>query len=164
MPVYQDFDLQRIIDRTYEDLERSYCGTPCWIWKGSIKKNGYGQIWHNGTNWSTHRYSYCCVNPDLDQDDLVRHMCHNRACCNPDHLKAGTNVDNYRDSKESYRTMDLKKRKAIIIEGRHFESRGAAADSTGIDPGSLARYDRNGIFDSVAYRESCLRLNRVPRI
>lgn len=70
--------------------------TDCWEWIGSTK-SGYGQYF--GKEWANlaHRFSYMISNDDWNPELFVRHMCHNRLCVNPDHLRQGTNEDNMQD-------------------------------------------------------------------
>ena len=163
-------DLQRIIENTYEDPNCSYNGTSCWIWKGAIVKQGYGVIWEDGRQWRVHRYAYVCVNGLIDDDEIVRHMCHNRACCHPDHLKAGTPRDNWWDSEKTHRLSRSplfgigKPKKQCVINGISYGSIAEASESTGLGFRTIVRYiDANGIFDTEAYRKTCgLRIR--PRV
>jgi hypothetical protein len=64
----------------------------CWSWSGS-KRNGYGE--YGGT--SAHRISYKLFKGDIPKGLFVMHICDNRECINPEHLKLGTNQDNIQD-------------------------------------------------------------------
>lgn len=70
----------------------------CWAWTGS-KRNGYGE--YGGT--SAHRVSYKLFKGDIPNNLFVMHICDNRECINPDHLKLGTNQDNVNDKVEKGR-------------------------------------------------------------
>lgn len=73
----------------------------CWEWAGSFYRNGYGQWQHsfNGLHFAgnAHRRSFILFNGDPG-DLKVCHRCGNRKCCNPNHLYAGTQKQNYLDS------------------------------------------------------------------
>lgn len=72
--------------------------TPCWIWLASKHiDDGYGGFQFNGKYGKAHRYSYLLHNGELPEDLEIRHICHNPACVNPDHLVLGTHTDNMRD-------------------------------------------------------------------
>lgn len=69
--------------------------TGCWNWKLSTK-SGYGQCHYKGRNARVHRLSYEAFIGPIS-NDLIRHKCDNRLCCNPNHLEEGTTIDNVRD-------------------------------------------------------------------
>lgn len=73
----------------------------CWLWTGS-PKNRYGhgafKLGGRGTRVEfAHRYSYATHKGAIPEGMLVRHLCNNPACVNPEHLALGTATDNARD-------------------------------------------------------------------
>lgn len=71
---------------------------PCWIWQRHIKKNGYGDYAMGGRGLLAHRVSYqCFIGEPTTERPLVLHKCDIPACCNPDHLYAGSYSDNMQD-------------------------------------------------------------------
>ena len=57
---------------------------------GAIAKKLYGQP-------VAHRKVYELVHGTIDQSLIVLHICDNRACINPNHLRLGTQCDNIKD-------------------------------------------------------------------
>lgn len=64
----------------------------CWFWQGQ-KTSGYGKF--RGTR--AHRFSYMLAKGDIPEDLMVRHLCGNKLCVNPNHLEVGTMADNAAD-------------------------------------------------------------------
>ena len=71
----------------------------CIEWTGTIGADGYGKKWNAIRNtWDqAHRVVYAEHNGDIPKGMLVRHLCHNRKCVNPEHLAIGTMKDNRQD-------------------------------------------------------------------
>jgi hypothetical protein len=70
----------------------------CWEWQSSLNAGGYGRFSTNGDKISAHRLAYELVKGPIPEGLHIRHMCHNRLCCNPNHLDVGTPRDNAQDA------------------------------------------------------------------
>lgn len=72
----------------------------CRIFAGAKDKYGYGITTVNGRSVRAHRKSYADAN-DISMDEIsglvVRHVCDNPSCINPDHLLIGTQSQNIQD-------------------------------------------------------------------
>lgn len=75
----------------------------CWIWKGSVDKEGYGIFSYRCMKIKSHRYSYSLFNGPLKGGFLICHTCDNPSCVNPSHLYQGTYKDNMKDVRDRKR-------------------------------------------------------------
>lgn len=74
----------------------------CWVWKGNIRQpQGYG----NFRQTRAHRLAYEIFHGHMPDDPVIRHLCHNKLCCNPRHLEPGTPADNAADELARGNTM-----------------------------------------------------------
>lgn len=85
----------RIEDRGYD--------TACWIFTGHVQNAGYGQISDVGTGKrmtrTCHRVMWESVNGSIPKGLDIDHLCHQKTCCNPQHLEAVTRSENLRRRK-----------------------------------------------------------------
>lgn len=65
----------------------------CWIWTASRFTSGYGAFSLRGTTRRAHRVLYVWTHGEHDQE-VLDHICENRACVNPDHLRPVSNREN----------------------------------------------------------------------
>jgi len=68
----------------------------CLEWTGGCFADGYGATLAWGKVWLTHRLALEIEGIDTT-GHFVLHSCDNPACCNPAHLRLGTNQDNMDD-------------------------------------------------------------------
>lgn len=69
----------------------------CIEWIGASNDDGYGHCRFRGKTELAHRVAFILMNGDIPADLHILHHCDNRKCVNPDHLYAGTHLDNMRD-------------------------------------------------------------------
>ena len=58
----------------------------CWLWTGA-KQNGYGIARADGKAQLAHRVSFAWSKGMIPEGTQLDHMCHNRSCVNPDHVR-----------------------------------------------------------------------------
>jgi hypothetical protein len=87
--------------KTLDDLKlRTTLGGPdgtCWEWQAA-KIKGYGVVSVGGRKHRAHRGALEMHSGPIPDGLWALHRCHNRPCINPDHLYAGTVLDNNRDT------------------------------------------------------------------
>ena len=65
----------------------------CWHWTGQFTVNGYGKLRVGGKLVAAHRFSYSTAHPEEPINVAKRgttcidHICNNKACVNPAHLR-----------------------------------------------------------------------------
>ena len=86
----------------------------CWLWKGSIDKEGYGRIFVAGKNRLAHRVAFELAKGETSEH--VLHRCDVRRCVRPAHLFVGTDKDNaidcVRKGRHSSETLKIQGRRA----------------------------------------------------
>lgn len=68
----------------------------CWVWTGASHSKGYGQVWFNKKQFSTHRAMMMATDQVIPPGMQVDHLCRNPPCCNPAHLEIVTPAENVR--------------------------------------------------------------------
>jgi len=74
--------------------------TGCWDWIGNVNSSGYGRIRYLGPKVLVHRLMFSWVNGVglsriISRDNLIiDHICNNKRCCNPEHLRLTTHKIN----------------------------------------------------------------------
>lgn len=73
--------------------------TACWPWSGILDTCGYGKLFIRGKYIGAHRVALALsLDREIQAGKHVLHSCHNRACCNPAHLREGTHLENIREA------------------------------------------------------------------
>lgn len=84
-------------DRVSAFESKVFKSDSCWIWKASKNSRGYGNFWHEGKSWKAHRFSYAMYCGSIPEGMDILHSCDNPSCVNPEHLRAGTHLQNMHD-------------------------------------------------------------------
>lgn len=66
----------------------------CWIWRFQKKRDGYGRLRDNGRNALVHRVAYETFVGPIPPEMQVDHLCFTPACCNPEHLRLLSLLEN----------------------------------------------------------------------
>lgn len=71
----------------------------CFLWQGPLDKDGYGTFYFRRKNRRAHRVAYYYTIGDIPQGMMVDHICGNRHCVKPDHLRLLTPKENALDGR-----------------------------------------------------------------
>jgi len=71
----------------------------CWLWVSALASGGYGQFSLGGRPQAAHRVAYELLVGPIPDGLSLDHMCHERLCVNPDHLRAVTTKQNMENRK-----------------------------------------------------------------
>lgn len=79
---------ERFMSKVREE-DRGYA-TPCWIWHGSDRGDGYGSFWLDGRTDLAHRVAYTLLIGPIPEGAELDHLCRVRSCVRPLHLEPVT--------------------------------------------------------------------------
>lgn len=91
----------------------------CWPWTGASNELGYGRLYSVGPHRyvAAHRMALA-IATGSDPAGVVCHACDNPACCNPNHLYDGTQLDNMADRKRRGRTFRPLARRGLSYQAK----------------------------------------------
>ena len=100
----------KVIEPLPSSMSASRTTESCWVLKS---QNNPKKITVNGFEDYAYRFIEIVLNTEMMSDrEVVRHLCHNRACVCPDHLQIGTQQENRQDEYDR------------VYSGRDSEGRG----------------------------------------
>ena len=109
----------------------------CWEYQGYLNQDGYGQYTDEQRKTKRpHREMFRHSCEPVSSNEVVRHTCDNRACCNPNHLIKGSPKDNVRDCIERGRLSN----RAGEMNGRAVLSKQAVLDIRKIHSSGMWSY------------------------
>lgn len=105
-------------DYFWNHIDKTSSPNGCWLWTASTIPSGYGQIRVPllGRSIVAHKFSYVIHKGEIPAGLYIDHICHERTCVNPDHLRLATNKQNMEnlaglrtDNKSGYRGVSWSK-------------------------------------------------------
>ena len=99
-------NLDTVTNQELERFENLYLPEPntgCWLWLGYTSKtsNGYGRFYWRRKQVRAHRFAYLAFIGEISPGLVVDHVCRNRICVNPDHLRLVTPRQNTLENSQS---------------------------------------------------------------
>lgn len=79
----------------------------CWNWTAAILRSGYGSFRGADGTKVAHRVAYESTRGKIPEGLVLDHMCHNRRCVNPSHLRTltrGQNIQNRKSATSASKT------------------------------------------------------------
>lgn len=146
------FDLDGLIEKR---------ATGCWLWRGTVNQNGYGQISIERRSVLAHRLMWERIHGAIPVGMQVCHRCDVRNCVNPAHLFLGTAADNQHDKKQKGRAargernggggkLTAQKVQAIRRRCDEGESKAAVAEAFGVTATMVGHIVRRTAWAHVA--------------
>lgn len=118
-------------DEVLEKFVPSRPDGQCWNWMGCRERQGHGVVARYGKKVKAHRWSFETFVGPIGDGLLVRHLCNNPPCVNPDHLAVGTHADNKMDSMKAGTARNGNFYKTHCVNGHAFDEANTAVRSNG---------------------------------
>ncbi len=145
--------------RLRELIERNSMPIPftdCWMWIRGYGSHGYGALRLPGAKSMTTapRVAFEAWHGPLRKNERPRHTCHQKWCCNPDHLRRGTHTENmadkFRDGTSAW--WDPKVRDPLVVDEVLAVRAEHAAGMSSRQVAAAIGITRQAVMDIVNYR------------
>lgn len=91
----------------------------CKLWTGKLDKDGYGTFYFIKKSRRAHRVAYFFEFGDIPKDMVIDHICGNRHCVEPSHLRAVTKRENALHNSRSIAAINAQK--THCVNGHPFD-------------------------------------------
>jgi hypothetical protein len=111
----------------------------CWLWRGTMLTNGYGNFLDDGRYVRAHRWSYESVIAPIPAGLDLDHLCRVRHCVNPAHLEPVSRSTNLSRGTVGY---TAKQRAATVThcpQGHAYDEQNTSHKDTRYTPGGARR-------------------------
>jgi hypothetical protein len=78
--------MPEVMERFWSKVDKGH-ESGCWEYTGNLN-SGYGRFYYKRRPLLAHRMSYLEHHGSIPDGLVIDHICRNRACCNPAHLRA----------------------------------------------------------------------------
>ena len=111
----------------------------CWPWTGGKNADGYGVLRWRGKTVYAHHLGHDLFFGPCEKGLVRRHRCGNRPCCNPFHLRSGTQLENVQEAMAMGRLGRLTPLEVLALRARRAagESSTSLGREFGIHPGRV---------------------------
>ena len=121
----RDKNKPRSLDERFDECFVRDSPDACWEWKGMKGPSGYGRFFIGKENGRPrfafpHRYMFERENGAIPEGLIIDHICRNRSCVNPNHLRVVTysqnmeNISYRRKSKSGIRGVSVRNGKYVV--------------------------------------------------
>lgn len=125
----------------------------CWEWQACTSK-GYGQFFIGRVKWRAHRLAWLFTHRNPIQHNIL-HSCDTPRCCNPRHLRDGTQLENVQECVSKGRRVVVFRPKLTAVDVQNIRvaaesvSRTALAQRYGVNTSTIGQILRKEIWRNI---------------